>query len=172
MSKLFIVGNGFDIEHGLPTKFNPDFKEIAEKNEQNKNFWEIYQSCNNDIWSDFEHSLANPDFNNLIEIFDGYYPDYKSDHESDRNGIITQVELNGKLKDSLYEFASQAENKINHISPLEKYKKFFTDDNIFLNFNYTHTIEKLYNIRINKIMHIHGEVGKSNLILGYPEEEY
>jgi hypothetical protein len=171
MSKLFIVGNGFDIEHGLPTKFNPDFKEIAEKMSK----IEIFVKYINHvimIFGQILNILANPDFNNLIEIFDGYYPDYMSDRESDRNGIITQVELNGKLKDSLYEFANQAENKINYVSPLEKYIKIFTDNDIFINFNYTHTIEKLYNIQINKIIHIHGEFGKNNLILGYPEEEY
>ncbi|WP_274518647.1 AbiH family protein [Streptococcus mutans] len=71
---LFIIGNGFDLAHGLPTKFNPDFKEIAEKNESNPYFWELYQTEEADIWSDFENLLAKPDFNTLGEVFDDYSP--------------------------------------------------------------------------------------------------
>ena len=38
--------------------------------------------------------------------------------------------------------------------------------------NYTHTLEILYGINKDKVLHIHGEVGANNLILGYPEENY
>ena len=34
MNKLFIIGNGFDIAHSLPTAYNPHFKEMAERIEQ------------------------------------------------------------------------------------------------------------------------------------------
>lgn len=27
-NKLFIIGNGFDLAHNLPTRFDPDFKNI------------------------------------------------------------------------------------------------------------------------------------------------
>lgn len=98
-NKLFIIGNGFDLEHDLPTKFTPDFKNIATKYES-CDFWNLYQSHQNDIWSDFEKLLGCPDFNTLGEIFSGYEPDYYSDRESDRESIICQVELNGRLQDS------------------------------------------------------------------------
>ena len=51
-NKLFVIGNGFDLAHNLPTRFDPDFKNIARKYEQD-NFWDLYQSRENDIWSDF-----------------------------------------------------------------------------------------------------------------------
>ena len=54
---LFIIGNGFDLAHGLPTKFDPDFKVIAEKNESNPYFWELYQSAEPNICSDFENLI-------------------------------------------------------------------------------------------------------------------
>ncbi len=87
-TRLFIIGNGFDLAHQLPTNYNPDFKMIAEKNEPLAYFWDIYQSSNADIWSDFENLLGYPDFNNLEEIFEGFSPDWSSDFESDRNSII------------------------------------------------------------------------------------
>lgn len=120
-NKLFIIGNGFDLAHNLPTRFNPDFMNFALKYEQD-NFWDLYQTRDDNIWTDFENLLSYPDFNSLEEIFDGYAPDYLSDRESDRDAIIFQVDLNGNLKDALYEFASNAENFLNN-----------TQSNSFLN---------------------------------------
>ena len=163
LNRLFIIGNGFDIEHGLPTKFDPHFKTIAERIEQIDCFWDIYQSQRVDIWSDFENCLAHPDFNELEKIFDGYSPDYYSNRESDRDAIITQVDLNGNLYDALYEFANRAEDAINSTRVLTQYKNYFTKNDLFISVNYTHTLEKLYEINNNQILHIHGEVGQNNL---------
>lgn len=41
--KLFVIGNGFDLAHNLPTRFDPDFKNIATKCES-ESFWELYQT--------------------------------------------------------------------------------------------------------------------------------
>lgn len=169
MNRLFIIGNGFDIEHGLPTKFDPHFKNIAQTVEQIDYFWDIYQSQQVDIWSDFENCLAHPDFNALEEIFDGYSPDYSSERESDRDAIITQVDLNGNLYDALRVFANQAEDAIDSTQTLTRYKNYFTKNDLFISVNYTHTLEKLYGIYNNQILHIHGEVGKDNMLLGYQE---
>lgn len=170
--KLFIIGNGFDLAHGLPTSFNPDFKNITEVHEQISDFWDIYQSINSNIWSDFENCLAHPDFNQLEEIFREYEPDFSSDYESDRNSIIIQVDLNGRLKESLCDFANQAEQEVVNKKALSKFSRYFNHDDLFISFNYTHTLKKLYKITSNRILHIHGEVGKDNLLLGYPEGEF
>jgi len=172
MKKLFIIGNGFDRAHELPTAYDPHFKEIAEGIEQISYFWDMYQSRKVDIWADFENCLAHPDFNSLEEIFDGYAPDYTSDHESDRDAIITQVDLNGKLLEALYVFADRAEHAIDNVLPLNKYTNCFGQNDLFVTCNYTHTLEKIYNISPHNILHIHGEVGRNNLILGYPEGNY
>ena len=111
-NKLFSIGNGFDLAHNLPTRFDPDFMNFSRKYEQ-YNFWDLYQTREDSIWSDFENLLSYPDLNNLEKLFDGYAPDYLSDRESDRDSIICQVDLNGNLKDALYEFASNAEDCLN-----------------------------------------------------------
>lgn len=172
MSRLFLIGNGFDIDHGLPTKYTPNFKKIAERIEQRPYFWDMYQSQEADIWADFENCLAHPDFNSLEEIFDGYAPNYFSDHESDRNAIITQVDLNGNLFEALYLFADQAEQAIKEKSSKPEYRDRFNSNDLFVTFNYTHTLERVYNIPSGKVLHIHGETGKNNLLLGYPQGEY
>ena len=172
MSRLFVIGNGFDLEHDLPTSYKHHFKKIAEKNEQINYFWDIYQSREPDIWSDFEHSLANPDFNTLEEIFNGYTPDYTSDYEHDRDAIIIQVDLNGLLLESLNKFAKEAEQEVEYCQQLHKYSVLFNENDLFVNFNYTHTLEQIYHINKSKILHIHGEIGRNNLLLGYPKGEY
>ena len=130
--KLFIIGNGFDLAHGLPTSFNPDFKNITEVHEQISDFWDIYQSVNSNIWSDFENCLAHPDFNQLEEIFREYEPDFSSDYESDRNSIIIQVDLNGRLKESLCDFANQAEQEVVNKKALSKFSRYFNHDDLFI----------------------------------------
>lgn len=169
--KLFIIGNGFDVAHDLPTRFDPDFKNIT-KNYEQDNFWELYQSREDDIWSDFENLLSCPDFNSLEEIFDGYEPDYLSDRESDRNSIIVQVGLNGKLRDALYEFANAADNQLRHTRAEESIAQLIDPDGYYITFNYTHTLENVYGIPNEHILHIHGEVGKNNLELGYPKGSF
>lgn len=167
-NKLFIIGNGFDLAHNLPTKFDPDFKNIAINYEQD-NFWDLYQSRENDIWSDFENLLGCPDFSTLEGIFEGFEPDYLSESESDRDSIIYQVELNGNLQDALYEFANNAENSLLDIQRHTFFNKILDPYGYYINFNYTHTLEDIYDISCEQILHIHGEVGKSNLELGYPK---
>lgn len=167
-TKLFIIGNGFDIAHNLPTRFDPDFKNIALKYEQD-NFWELYQSCKDDIWSDFENLLGCPDFNALEAIYDGYAPDYLSDRESDRDSIIVQVDLNGKLRDALCEFADAADKHLHHVRANESIAQLIEQNGYYITFNYTHTLEKVYNIANEHVLHIHGESGQNNLDLGYPE---
>src|SRR5690554_6452385 len=105
MQKLYLIGNGFDLSHGLPSSFSPHFRDIANRNENNTHFWDLYQTQNSNIWSDFEILLAFPDFNELVQIFCGYIPDYLSDSESDRDAIILQSQISGQLHESLREFA-------------------------------------------------------------------
>lgn len=49
-SKLYVIGNGFDLAHKIPSTFNPDFKNIALKYESRYQcFWDLYQTKNEDI---------------------------------------------------------------------------------------------------------------------------
>ena len=170
-NKLFIIGNGFDLAHDLPTRFDPDFKNIARKYEQDS-FWDLYQSREGDIWSDFENLLGYPDFNTLEEIFYGYEPDYLSDRESDRERIIHQVQLNGNLQDALYAFAYEAEESLCNIQANDFIERILDSAGYYITFNYTHTMEEIYNIPREQILHIHGEVGENNLELGYPKGNF
>lgn len=74
--------------------------------------------------------------------------------------------------ETLYEFANKSEVELNMKSPKLKFKKMFTKEDLFISFNYTHTLEKIYKVDYKNILHVHGEVGKSNLLLGYVKGEF
>ena len=172
-SKLYVIGNGFDLAHKIPSTFNPDFKNIALKYESGYQcFWDLYQTENEDIWSDFENLLGRPDFNVLEDIFEGYAPDYSSDRESDRDDIINQVSINGNLKEAVSEFASKADAYLDNVNRMESFEKLLDASGYYISFNYTHTLENVYNIPKKQVLHIHGEVGKNNLELGFPEGDF
>lgn len=170
-SRLIIIGNGFDLMHGLPTSFTENFRSIVQDFEQGSDFWDCY-GYGDDLWSSFEVALGNPDFNELFEILSSYYPDYLSDRESDRDGIITQVDLVGHLKDALNAFASAAEDELYDIEPLKKVQNFFTPKDFFVSFNYTSTLEAIYNIRRSKVFYPHGKIRETELIMGYENGEF
>lgn len=172
-SKLYVIGNGFDLAHKIPSTFNPDFKNIALKYESGYPcFWDLYQTENEDIWSDFENLLGRPDFNILEGIFEGYAPDYSSERESDRDDIINQVSINGNLKEAVAEFARKADAYLENVDRMEFFEELLDSNGYYISFNYTHTLENVYNIPEERIIHIHGEVEKNNLELGFPEGNF
>ncbi|EMG27701.1 AbiH family protein [Listeria fleischmannii] len=58
MNITFLIGNGFDIEIGLKTKFSDFYKQLRdEKRKRNHIYKEITE--NPDKWSDFEVALGN-----------------------------------------------------------------------------------------------------------------
>ena len=79
MSKLYIIGNGFDIKHGLPSRYS-DFAMYCEQN-----FGDLYERINklftkiskdkDSLWSNFKHALGLPDESVLQE--------YQRTHDSD-----------------------------------------------------------------------------------------
>ena len=93
--KIFIIGNGFDLNFKLPT--SPDnYKNYLESftiegGSGTYSALDFFDQYIDDYWSDTEQSLANLDLvslsaDNIVP------PDYQSDHESDRDGGIVQME--------------------------------------------------------------------------------
>lgn len=172
MTHLYVLGNGFDLSHHLPTKFNPHFKTIAEHSETFKHFWDVYQTCEGDIWSDFENLLGKPDFDSLSQLFDSYDPDQRLDCEDHRETLHLMAQVSHNLYQSLESFAYQADAALTHATPQPELTALFNEETLFVTFNYTHTLERLYNIHPDQILYIHGEVGQDPLMIGYGEGAY
>lgn len=172
MHTLYIIGNGFDLCHGLNTS-TVDFQDFLEKQtvyNEIANATEIFMSINVD-WSEYEESLGKMDLDEL-EVDRLGYPNYLSDHESDRDGVIWDMEeFTGSLKSSVDEALKEMVQTANEQM---KYKfpiliKFAEPGDAILSFNYTSTVEVLYSPPMEvPICHIHGYFeGGEKLIFGY-----
>lgn len=138
MPTLYILGNGFDLQHDLPTRYTPHLKDLAVRQERFRGEWNYYSDVE-DLWSDVEANLAYPDIDTLVQHLEQYAPDMLSDRESDRDGIIHEAQQ--LLHFPLEDFAQIADEAVASAEKIEKFQRFFDSDGYFLTFNYTHTLE-------------------------------
>lgn len=173
--RLFVIGNGFDLHFGLPTKVS-DFEDylIYQNVDSIGNAREVYDSYGVN-WSKFEESLAGILIDSIYEE-NAKGPDYLSDRESDRDGgIVEMVELTDQLlkarNNALNEMIKKTESEIQFIQ--SSYRKSLFNDSIIVSFNYTSTLETLFDLHHSKVYHIHGYFpNKDKLIFGYKNEEH
>ena len=166
-TKLYVIGNGFDLHHGIQSSYF-NFKDFLEENDPDViNVVDTYLGNIEDFWWNFEKSLAYLDEDQILDHTSNYLVSYGADDWSDANHHDSQYEINRiiesltrGLKQNFIDWVLQIEikHKKNQLLDLEK-------NSLFLSFNYTSTLEKLY--QINNINHIHGKAIDSDLILGH-----
>lgn len=167
MRTLYVIGNGFDLAHSLPTKYN-DLKKWLIQNGYIKwadMFEKLYYHCNDDgKWSDIEAALGQYDIEEV----------YKWDKNHSFNGDKINDDPGGNvvvvtscLEENIKMWAKSID-----ISSADKQHK-FEDNSLFLTFNYTLTLEKVYGIQGDHILHIHGDIdSKENIVIGYKGNQY
>ncbi len=174
MAKLFIIGNGFDLFFDLPTSTNDFVNQLEQKP------FECFESAKEAYlyygvdWSTFEEGLASIDLEIISEeIVEG--PDYMSDHESDRDGVIWTVQdYTAKLlqvrEEALINMVQTAEEEIETLSTIFCPDFFDSTVDEIISFNYTSTIESLFNYS-KPVFHIHGFYkNNDDLLLGFGKE--
>lgn len=179
---LYIIGNGFDIVHNLPTRYYDFYKYCKSSEVCNHDYflWDLNEifpelDDNERIWSNFEAQLSN--FRVDSDIKDGikdnlktleYYDEGFDDYELVPTFIETHLKkYNDTLSILRQKFRDWVSTvNINKSKPIYR----FDDNSIFLNFNYTRTLEILYGINKSKVYHIHGKVGDDELIVGHSWE--
>lgn len=149
MKTLYIIGNGFDLAHGLPSSYGNFETYCAEHS--SKLYAQITSCLSNldETWSNFENALGRQEISVLKQymvrnnILDRDYPvgiDYSELIFVFRHWV---VKLNEVLKNKITRDEIQA---FVHLSK----------NDFYLNFNYTPTLEKLYHIPYAHVNHIHG----------------
>lgn len=167
-NKLYIIGNGFDIFHGIESRYE-DFKEYVADNDSDL-FWTLDKYfITDELWSDFEETLANIDTHAITEDASNYLGDYGADDWSESYNHDYQYEIQKsinlvtvKLKKLFTEWILSLQIPTDKILYLDSNAKFLT-------FNYTNTLESLYSIESNNILYIHNKAidNNSTLILGH-----
>lgn len=176
--KLYVIGNGFDRAHDLPTSywdfrkyldsFYPEFLQQLEEHHF------LYPGASDKmrkdtLWSEFELKLANIDENMITE------PIQHIDL-----GLEDGSEIG--IEDTLYYHFS---NDTEYISSLSKYLKqwvrtikirdckakssLLLPTDYYITFNYTAILERTYKIPENHITHIHGSLREKdgNPVIGH-----
>lgn len=149
MSRLYIIGNGFDLYHGVKSSYGDFDAYVA------RNFPCIYQrmgeylSCKKDaLWSDFEISLQDFKLYELArnnDFFRAYDP----------NELNIRLEEYGN--DYLDVFASWVISLQTEFQTVEK-KLPLEKDDYYITFNYTDYLESSYEIPSCKVVNINNKV--------------
>lgn len=175
-ANLWIIGNGFDLAHGLRTKYN-DFKEyLDEYNPDLKSVLEEGCYDPNFLWSQFEDALGYLDYDYLLDVYRAEVDiGLDSPGLCARNMIQTIVDIRRileELPEALNEWISTID--ITDIEQLPLINTYMTEtENYFINFNYASTLECVYNVDYNRIYYIHGsQYNEDSLVLGHAGPVY
>lgn len=159
--KLIIVGNGFDLNLGLRSSYNYFRDEL--KREKNSLFDIIYDNLfekdknNPCLWSDFEQNISKIDHDRFVTFWENELSDAE-----DAAMYLTDI------KDYLYTNFTKWIKRVNtSVSKIDR-KIGFKNDCIFINFNYTTTLELCCCVPESDIYYIHGTIkNPSAIIMGH-----
>ena len=171
---LYIIGNGFDQHHDIRCGFE-DFMKWVKKNDAGL-FFKLTQVYNSaweyNWWRDFENSLAQLNISYYANKKGNLYdPEYIKEGSIEEKTEFTSrkvIEEFDCIKDSLrhdfQKWLSEAYEK----RPQEKKIQFPSEGSIFLTFNYTKTLEDIYEIDAKRVYHIHGVIDdKDSMVVGH-----
>ena len=153
---LYIIGNGFDLHHGLKTSYL-DFRDdyVKKRNPQMwNNLLDIYGDApkQDDFWwKDFENMLGKVDYAHLEEDY------YK----------LAPARVQNLLKNQLPPLFGYWINGIDTNAKMDE-SLGINQDSMFFTFNYTLLLEKTYQVKEENVWHIHGSVKHpDDIIVGH-----
>lgn len=181
MNTLFFIGNGFDINLGLETRYKDFYKYYMSKESPNKLVEELKKNIKENIenWSDLEKKLGeytkelNKE-NDFFEVFDDIRENLSNYLEKIESEFDHSIYNNGLLLEHLSipeKFLSTAD-----FNQIRTYRADFYNHISIMTLNYTSTLEKIINTKvfpisianrssIIQIEHIHG-FSNDRMILG------
>ena len=178
MKTLYVVGNGFDIAHGLKTSYwdfrcfleevYPGFLQKFEHlyniehldlfdprvSLETRRQWE--EVIKGELWNAFEDKIGQPNISEMMDVSTSVLSDMNLD-----GGLIGIEDTMNSYWSGQYEYVKQLEHcvkewiiSINTEGIVPKRKTLIGSTDYFLNFNYTDLLENTY--KIKDVLHIHG----------------
>ncbi|MFT0212826.1 AbiH family protein, partial [Pseudomonas sp. F1_0610] len=94
--RLYIIGNGFDLHHGLKTRYTDfgiflrdEYNDVFEHLQEFFGFDDLNPSVSSSpvesMWNDFENNLGALDVPTVLEAYSDSLPNYGSDEFRDRD---------------------------------------------------------------------------------------
>lgn len=157
--RLYVIGNGFDIHHGISSSFW-DFKRWVQKNKKESSLiglMDTFFSNDRDFWGEIEEALGEYDEEAVTDFCEPDNPeDFKYDHPGQwQDGVEGSISwIFGQTMDEFRDAFDTWVRSID-ISGVES-DLFLPRTAKYLSFNYTETLEKAYGIPQDNVLHIHG----------------
>lgn len=161
---LYIIGNGFDSAHNLETSYRYFYDWLLKNG--HKEFVDTIEGITSIqdkepltkeklriklLWTDFEAALGRIDASTAIEWLKEQFGEVYNDSEARKIALERIRETVDNVEPLMKQWAESIDiSKAERIYNLSKESRYLT-------FNYTLTLEKLYDIKKN-ILHIHGKV--------------
>lgn len=153
---LYIIGNGFDLHHNLKTQYS-DFKDYLQNANTSLEYL-LDTSFSKDLWSDFENHLSTLDIKEICSDNEDLLPDEYSDRDGDKytfpdKMMLIKKDLTTGLKNALRDWILDLKYPSNVNDLLLDLNK----EARFLSFNYSNTLESLYNVKNKQITYVHNK---------------
>lgn len=165
---LYVIGNGFDLFHGIPSSYSHFYHWLKAKGKNDfvSKMESFFPSIINGellLWKDFEGALGKYDrnkiFNDATEKLDRKL-DEETKYAANKllNPVISQI------VPLIKEWAEWVcENRLSTINSKISLPK----ESLFISFNYTLTLEKIYSIPPERVCHIHNSIEDDTIIVGH-----
>ena len=166
---LYIIGNGFDLAHGMKTSYE-NFRQWLNTYEPSAVYRleSLYPNIkdNEGRWCDIEAALGSVTLKEAVE-FDKYFRECP-DEINGENSSHDAYQCGDNIKMVVDTLPSQLRDWIASVDTKKVCRKFeIAKDAKFLSFNYTNTLEDVYGID-NDVLHLHEVLIDSRpLVVGY-----
>ncbi len=174
---LYIVGNGFDLHHGVQSSYAAFGKYLKEVDADTYDQLVRYFSVDDDFWWQLEAKLAHLDADSLLDEASAYLSSYGADdwsdaghhdyeYELDRVVVAISSTLHFRFSEWVRQLVIPPPRLIDSkLLPLRR-------DARYLTFNYTDTLQRVYGICDASVIHIHGSAAraKDQIVLGHDWE--
>lgn len=169
-TQIIIVGNGFDVNHGIPSSYAYFKTWLSNNDKELFDFLERYIDVAGDWWNDFERSLSEIDVPKLIR----------------ETPLIEKSPVDSRIPPSFSHPASWRLDSVRRaisqkftewvktMDSVEIKKKIeLPEACLYISFNYTDTLERVYGIEESRIVYIHGKASRGDeLIYGHGKNQF
>jgi len=172
---LFIIGNGFDIMHGVPSSYY-NFRDSMGRHNELREMLEMYIR-KEDLWADFEESLAQLDDEAMLGTVNDWMDtfDVKDEYDDDFSAadfFMAAETAIAPAQTIIRELPKRFRKWICTLKPTIAGKPLdgiINNQSTFINFNYTEFLETIYGVSKKNVWYIHGDRRdkREELILGH-----
>lgn len=170
--KLFIIGNGFDLHHQIESRYSDFATYLGRVDRHTYRIAKEYVVPDKDLWSILEERLAEVDVDQIEDYAENFLASYGADDWSESGHHDYEYEI-GQICDAISttlrkhfaDWVRQLAIPKHAAAPV----RCIDPNDIFLNFNYTPTLQRIYGVPNDHVLHIHGSAmdATSEIVLGH-----